>query len=114
MSRTLRWGILGASSFARKQMVTALQMAPGGRLAALATSDPAKAAGFTALAPGLRVHHSYEALLADAEVDAIYIPLPNHLHVEWATKGRRGRQACALRKADRAERARHRPADRPA
>ncbi len=86
MSRTLRWGILGASSFARKQMVTALQMAQGGTLAALATSDPAKAAGFTALAPGLRVHDSYDALLADPEVDAIYIPLPNHLHVEWATR----------------------------
>lgn len=83
---TVRWGILGASKFAREHMAPALMLAPGGHLAALATSDPAKAEPFRALAPGLRVHASYEALLADPEVDAVYIPLPNHLHVEWTVK----------------------------
>lgn len=86
MTDHLRWGILGAAKFAREHMGPALHMARRGRLAALATSSPDKAAPFAALAPGLRVHDSYEALLADPEIDAVYVPLPNHLHVEWALK----------------------------
>ncbi|WP_201742178.1 Gfo/Idh/MocA family protein [Mangrovicoccus ximenensis] len=82
----LRWGILGAAKFAREHMGPAIAMAPGGQLCALATSDPAKAAPFKAFAPGLRVHDSYDALLADPEIDAVYIPLPNSLHVEWSLK----------------------------
>lgn len=82
----VRWGILGASKFAREYMGPALTLAPGGHVAALATSDAAKAEPFRVFAPGLRVHDSYEALLADPGVDAVYIPLPNHLHVEWSLK----------------------------
>jgi predicted dehydrogenase len=82
----VRWGILGAAKFAREFMGPALTIAPGGHVAALATSDPAKADPFRAFAPGLRVHGTYEALLADPEIDAVYIPLPNHLHVEWSLK----------------------------
>ena len=62
---TVNWGLLGASKFAREQMVPAIHAASGARLAALATSDPAKAAGFQAFAPDIRVHDSYQALLAD-------------------------------------------------
>lgn len=83
---TLRWGILGAAKFAREHMGPALTLAPGGQLVALATTDAAKAEPFRAFAPGLRVHASYDALLADPGVDAVYIPLPNHLHVPWALK----------------------------
>ena len=83
---TLRWGILGAAKFAREFMAPALAQAPGGRLVALATTDAAKAEPFRALAPDLRVHGDYEALLADPAVDAVYIPLPNHLHVAWSLK----------------------------
>ncbi len=82
----VRWGILGASKFAREFMGPALTLAPGGQVVALATSDPAKAAPFRAFAPALRVHDSFEALLADGQVDAVYIPLPNRLHVEWSLK----------------------------
>ncbi|WP_146587670.1 Gfo/Idh/MocA family protein [Puniceibacterium confluentis] len=86
MSKTVRWGILGASNFAKRQMAPAIHLANGGELTAVATSDPAKAADFVAMAPGLRIHDSYEALLADPDIDAVYIPLPNHLHVEWTKK----------------------------
>jgi predicted dehydrogenase len=85
----IRWGILGAAKFAREHMGPALTLAPGGHVAALATSEPAKAEPFRAFAPGLRVHGSYEALLADPDIDAVYIPLPNHLHVEWSLKAMR-------------------------
>lgn len=86
MSDHIRWGILGASDFARRHMGPALNAGRRGRLAALATSSADKAAMFETFAPGLRVHDSYDALLADPEIDAVYIPLPNHLHVEWTLK----------------------------
>lgn len=82
----LRWGILGAANFARKQMGPAIHAAKGAELAALATSDPVKAAGFQAFAPGIKVHATYDALLDDPSIDAVYIPLPNHLHVEWSLR----------------------------
>ena len=83
---SVKWGILGAANFARAHMGPAIHAAHGAELVALATSDPAKAAGFQAFAPNIRVHGGYDALLADAEVQVVYIPLPNHLHVEWALK----------------------------
>lgn len=86
MADHVRWGILGAAQFAREQMAIALHAAPRGALTAIATRDPAKAAPFAALAPGLRVHHGYDALLEDPDVDAVYIPLPNSMHVPWALK----------------------------
>jgi predicted dehydrogenase len=86
MSDLVRWGVLGASKFAREQMAPAIHAAKGAVLAGLATSDPVKAAPFEALTPGLMVFSDYEALLADPGIDAVYIPLPNHLHVEWTLK----------------------------
>lgn len=82
----VRWGILGASKFARTHMGPAIHAASGAELAALATSDPAKAAPFQAFCPSLSVHEGYEALLGDDSIDAVYIPLPNHLHVDWTLK----------------------------
>ncbi|MCE6961475.1 Gfo/Idh/MocA family oxidoreductase [Cereibacter sphaeroides] len=82
----LRWGVMGAGKFAREHMGPAIAAASGARLVALATSDPAKAAPFAALAGPIRLHDSYEALLSDPEVEAVYIPLPNHLHVEWTLR----------------------------
>lgn len=86
MADPIRWGILGAANFARQHMAPAIHAAKGAQLVALATSDPAKAQGFAAFCPGLKLHGSYDALLADPEIDAVYIPLPNHLHVEWSLK----------------------------
>ena len=82
----IRWGILGAAKFAREQMAPAIHAAKDAQLVALATSDPAKAAPFEALAPGLRVLGDYDAVLADPDIDAVYVPLPNALHVEWTRK----------------------------
>ena len=84
--KPVRWGVLGAAKFAREHMAPAIHAAEGAELAALATSDPAKAEGFLAFCPGLQLHSSYDALLADPTIDAVYVPLPNHLHVEWSLK----------------------------
>ncbi|MBK5947009.1 oxidoreductase [Rhodobacter veldkampii DSM 11550] len=87
MPEAVNWGILGASQFAQARMAPAIHAACGARLAALASADPAKAAGFRDFCPDLRVHSSYDALLADPAIEAVYIPLPNHLHVDWTLKG---------------------------
>lgn len=86
MERPVRFGILGAAHFAKTQMAPAIHLARGAELAALATSDPVRAEGFLAYAPGMTVHDSYDGLLADPAIEAVYIPLPNHLHVEWTLK----------------------------
>jgi len=84
--KTVKWGILGASNFALRHMGPAIHAAHGAELAAVASSSAEKVAGFQTFAPAARHIHSYEALLADPGIDAVYIPLPNHLHVEWTLK----------------------------
>ena len=82
----VRWGVLGASAFARDNMAPAIHAAKLAKFSALATSSMGKAVGFQAFAPDIKVYTDYDALLADPDIDAIYIPLPNHLHVAWSTK----------------------------
>ncbi|NOD96470.1 Gfo/Idh/MocA family oxidoreductase [Ruegeria sp. HKCCD6228] len=86
MQRPVQFGVLGAAKFAREYMAPAIHAANGARLAALATSDAAKAEPFQSFCPDLQVFDSYDALLADAGIDAVYIPLPNHMHTEWSLK----------------------------
>ncbi|MFK7764478.1 MAG: Gfo/Idh/MocA family protein [Roseobacter sp.] len=82
----LRWGILGGSNFAANHMAPAIHAAQGADFAGLATSSSEKAARFTRFSPHTRIYDSYDALLASDEIDAVYIPLPNHLHVDWSLK----------------------------
>jgi predicted dehydrogenase len=82
----VRWGILGASKFAREHMGPAIHEARGAELVALATSSVEKAAPFKAFQPRLKVHDSYQELLDDPGIDAVYIPLPNAMHVEWTRR----------------------------
>ncbi|MEM1064961.1 MAG: Gfo/Idh/MocA family oxidoreductase [Pseudomonadota bacterium] len=83
MGDPVRWGILGAAKFAITNMGPAIHAAYGAELAAVATGRAEGAAAFRAFHPGIAVHETYEALLADPSIDAVYIPLPNHLHVGW-------------------------------
>ena len=81
MAERLRWGILGANSWiAREAVVPAIQKSRNGKVAALGTRDTDPSAQ-----DGTRVLR-YEALLADPDVDALYIPLPNSMHLEWAIR----------------------------
>lgn len=82
----LRWGILSTAKIGLEKVIPALQRSQHGKVIALASRDPNRA---TAAAKELGIanaHGSYEALLADPNVDAIYNPLPNHLHVPWTIK----------------------------
>jgi predicted dehydrogenase len=82
----LRFGILGVSNFAIKKMLPAMRAARGVEVVAIASRDTGKAAE-AAKALGIpRACDSYEALVADPGVDAIYNPLPNHLHVPWSER----------------------------
>jgi len=81
-----RWGVLSTARIGREQVLPAIVEADNGVLSAVASRDKAKAA---ALAERFGVRHafgSYEELLASAEVDGVYIPLPTAQHAEWAAK----------------------------
>ncbi|HJW10455.1 MAG TPA: Gfo/Idh/MocA family oxidoreductase [Albitalea sp.] len=82
----LRWGILGDALIARDHFIPALRGARDGRVLAIASRDAEKARR-TAQAFDIPRHYgSYDALLADPEIEAVYNPLPNHLHVAWSIK----------------------------
>jgi predicted dehydrogenase len=79
----LRFGILSTADIARKKVVPGMRTADRVEVVAIASRDAATAERVAAELAIPRAHGSYEALLADPEVDAVYIPLPNHLHLEW-------------------------------
>ncbi len=81
----LTFGILGCANIA-KQFVRDVAASPSVRVEAVASRDAAKAAEFAKTFSLPRHLGSYEALLTDPAIDAIYIPLPNSLHAEWAIK----------------------------
>lgn len=86
MSTKLRWGVLGVAKIATTKVIPAMQRGARTTVAAIASRDATRAAQ-CALSLGIPRHYgSYEALLADPEIDIIYNPLPNHLHVPWSIK----------------------------
>lgn len=82
----VRWGVLGVAKIATVKVIPAMQQCARASITAIASRDQAKADLAAATLGIPRAYGSYEALIADPDVDAIYIPLPNHLHVEWATR----------------------------
>jgi len=83
--RTLNWGILGPGNIARR-FASQLADSATGRLVAVASRDPARAESFAREFGADRTHQSYEDLLADPGVDAVYISLVHTLHAEWTVK----------------------------
>lgn len=80
------WGVLGAAWIAGRAVLPAIAASRNGRLVAIASRDQEKARRMAANHPGARVLDSYEAVLADPDVDAVYIPLVNNLHREWTLR----------------------------
>jgi predicted dehydrogenase len=86
MVKIVNWGILGYAGIARKHMIPAFKNCKEAKLYAIASrsqeklDDAVKTFGF------VKTYTSYDALLEDSHVDAVYIPLPNQLHREWVIK----------------------------
>lgn len=82
----IRWGVLSTARIAREKVIPAMQQCRYGRVAGIASRNPERAEA-AASALGIdKTYGSYEDLLADPEIDAIYNPLPNHLHVPWTVR----------------------------
>lgn len=89
MNRRVRWGVLGVARIAVEKVIPAMQQGEWAEISAIASRDLEKAQR-AAQALGIRkAYGSYEELLDDPEVEAIYNPLPNHLHVPWTIKAAR-------------------------
>jgi len=82
----LRWGVLGVARIATRKVIPAMQRGRWTQVAAIASRDAARAQEAAAELGIARAYGSYEALLEDPEIDAVYIPLPNHMHVEWTRR----------------------------
>src|SRR4051794_6169062 len=85
----VRWGVLGASNFARKVSLPGMMRGPLTQVVALASRDIAKARAAAESLLIAKAYGSYEELLADPDIDIIYNPLPNHLHAEWTARAAR-------------------------
>jgi predicted dehydrogenase len=83
MSRALRFGVLSTADIGLRKVVPAMLRADRVEVVAIASRDRARAESAAAELGIARAHGSYEELLADPDVDAVYDPLPNHLHAEW-------------------------------
>ena len=82
----VRWGILGVARIATEKLIPAIQKGQTGVVAAIASRSANKARAAAAHFAIPRAYGSYEELLADPEIDAVYNPLPNHLHVPWSIR----------------------------
>ncbi|WP_127588494.1 Gfo/Idh/MocA family protein [Paenibacillus koleovorans] len=82
----LRWGIVGCAGIAIRSVIPGIQNSSTGVVSAIASRDLEKSKK-TADQLGIpTAYGSYEELLADESIDAVYIPLPNHLHKEWTIR----------------------------
>ncbi len=95
---TVRWGVLGAAKIAREFVLPAIHMSQGGVFAAIASRSSQRAESLCGPYGDVTVHGSYDALLGDAAVDAVYIPLANAQHVEWTVKALRAGKAVLCEK----------------
>jgi predicted dehydrogenase len=86
MSKKLRWGVLSTANIGLKKVIPAMQRGQHTEVTAIASRDLERAQRAAAAQKIAKAYGSYEELLADPEIDAIYNPLPNHLHVHWTTK----------------------------
>jgi predicted dehydrogenase len=82
----LKWGVLSTANIGREKVIPALQKSELGEVVAIASANASLAAEIAAQHQIPIIHSAYQDLLNDERVEAVYIPLPNHLHVEWSIK----------------------------
>ena len=86
MSRKVAWGVLGTAKIGTENVIPAMQRGELSTVAAIASRDGSRARAVADKLGIPRAYGSYEELLADPAIEAIYNPLPNHLHVPWTLK----------------------------
>jgi predicted dehydrogenase len=86
MAKKIRWGVLGAAKIATTKVIPGMQKGKWSEITAIASRDRSKAQEAARKLGIPKAYGSYEELLADPEIDAIYNPLPNQLHVPWSIK----------------------------
>jgi predicted dehydrogenase len=84
--KKVRWGVLGVARIATNKVIPAMQKGVWSRIDAIASRDAARSRDAAAALKIPKPYASYEDLLADPDIDAVYIPLPNHLHVPWTVR----------------------------
>ena len=84
--RKVRWGVLGVANIARTKVIPAFQRGEWTEVVAIASRDAARAQQAADELGIARAYGSYEELLADPDVEVVYNPLPNHLHVPWTAR----------------------------
>jgi xylose dehydrogenase (NAD/NADP) len=89
MDRKVNWGILGCAGIAEKAFIPAVRGSQNGVLAGIAARDEDRARDWAGRFGFLRSHRTYQELVEDPGIDAIYNPLPNDLHAEWAIRALR-------------------------
>ncbi len=82
----VKWGVLGVASIATRKVIPGMQKGARSEVAAIASRDARKAEDAAHKLGIAKAYGSYEELLEDPEIEAIYNPLPNHLHVPWSIK----------------------------
>jgi predicted dehydrogenase len=82
----VKWGVLGVAGIAVRKVIPAMQKGEWSAVTAIASRDLQKAEEAAGTLGISKAYGSYEALLADPDIEAIYNPLPNHLHVPWSVK----------------------------
>ena len=86
MTTKIRWGVLGVAKIATVKVIPAMQRGAVSEIRAIASRDAAKASEAARTLGIPKAYGSYEELIADPEIDAIYNPLPNHMHVPWSIR----------------------------
>jgi predicted dehydrogenase len=86
MPEKIRWGVLGVAKIATVKVIPGMQQGKWSEVTAIASRDADKARTAAQQLKIPKWYGSYEQLLADPDIDAIYIPLPNHLHVRWSIR----------------------------
>lgn len=84
--KKVRWGVLGAARIATRKVIPAMQRGEWSTVTAIASREPGRAREAAAALGIPHAYGSYAELIADADIDAVYIPLPNHLHVPWSIR----------------------------
>ena len=82
----VRWGVISTAKIGIEKVIPGMQRGAASRVIAIASANEAKARDAAARLGIATVHPSYEALLADPDIEAVYNPLPNHLHVPWSIR----------------------------